>query len=529
MKKYTQSYINSELCTNNLLLTGLHKSLEMDIVENIRDAPYESILARREINFDMEKKALDTVKKFLIRKKLVLYGGMAMDMAFRLKGSRLYDPTDNKLEDYDFYSPDPINDAYELADILHKEGFLEVNAINALHVTTMRVRLGTKAVADISYIPPNIFKVIPTLKFKDSNHEEDTYIIINPLFQRIDLHESLTEPVRDAPTEVYFNRFAKDIKRFKMLDELYPINEYLPKKSPKIELVDVIIPNLSDVLWVGCISYAIHYKQLFDLIGSSSKIHKKFQSEFDNILELSITQLDQDSKDLYVQTPKSTPLSLYADDFPTVLKELGEQYSKSSISYYNTYLDRSRPRMIKFVKKRKSGGDIEIFDNARSTKTYIDVKVGSVNMKGASAQLTLMYFLQRYFEHGNDIDLIFYYNTLNIVKLTELILVDMAEEKSESSRKQFLNKQMDNLTMFICNKWYGKYNLGDSFSISMQYIVSNNKSEKLDPMRARSYWPSDGKKPINDIKNMHPYHIDGKETEPFKPVGDGWLNDIKLK
>ena len=116
-----------------------------------------------------------------------------------------------------------------------------------------------------------------------------------------------------------------------------------------------------------------------------------------------------------------------------------------------------------------------------------------------------------------------------MVKLTELILVELAKDKPESMKKAFLNKQMDSLTMFICKEWFGKYNLGDSFSIQMQYIVANNNGKKLDPMRARSYWPVDGKKPENDIKNMEPYHIDSKETEPFKPVGHGWLDEIKLK
>jgi hypothetical protein len=490
----------------------------MEIVKDIRSAPYESMLSRREINFSTEKEALEIVKQFLITKKLVLYGGMAMDMAFRLKGSRLYDPADNKLEDYDFYSPNPIDDAYELADILYKKGFPEVNAINALHVTTMRVRLGTKTVADISYIPLNIFKVIPTLKFKDTNG--DIYTIINPIFQRIDLHESLTEPVRDAPTEVYFNRFAKDIKRFKMLDELYPITEYLPKKHPKIKLVDTCVPSL-DVLWVGYVSYAIHYKQLTDLYESSSKIQKKFQKEYDEIISLSIYQLD-DSSDIYVQMIESDSLSLYSDDFVNIRDEL-LKLAKFKTTYHNTYLDRSRPRMVKLTNQNIS---YEIYDNARSTKTYVDVKIGKETMRGASIQLTLMYFLQRYFEYQNMAHLILYYNTLNMVKLTELILLELAEGKS--NKQQFLDKQMDSLTMFICKQWYGKYNLGDSFSIQMQYIVSNNSGTKLDPMRARSYWPEDGKKPENDIKNMEPYHIDGKETKPFTPVGTGWLDEIKL-
>ena len=63
----------------------------------------------------------------------------------------------------------------------------------------------------------------------------------------------------------------------------------------------------------------------------------------------------------------------------------------------------------------------------------------------------------------------------------------------------------------------------------MQYVVSNNEGKKLDQMRARSYWPVDGKKPENDIKKMHPFQIDGKETDPFEPVGYGWLDKISLK
>lgn len=486
----------------------------MDLIKDIRSAPYESLLARREINFATEKKALDVVKRFLITKKLVLYGGMAMDMAFRLKGSRLYDPADNKLEDYDFYSPNPIEDAYELADILHKEGFPEVNAINALHVTTMRVRLGTKNVADISYIPPNIFKKLPTLNFKDTNG--DVYTIINPIFQRIDLHESLTEPVRDAPMEVYFNRFAKDIKRFKMLDEMYPVTA----KKSAMKLVDVNVPNLTDVLWVGYVSYAIHYKQLTELLETSPKLQEKYRDQYGQLVSLSITSIDGE---LYVQAPKPT-LSMYSDEFETTLIELNKIYPKATTKYYNTYLDRSRPRMIRLTKSKT---EIEIFDNARSTKTYIDVNIDKIPIKGASIQLTLMYFLQRHFEH--DESLLFYNSTLELLKLTELILVDMASEKPENLRKAFLDKQMDKLTMFICKQWYGKYNLGDSFSIQMKYVVSNNNGIKLEPMRARSYWPGDDKKPENDIKKMEPYQIDGKETEPFKPVGFGWFNEIAMK
>ena len=196
-------------------------NLDIDeLLDDIRGKAFESMVARKDINYDEVERALPIVEDFILKHNLVLYGGMGMDMAFQLKGSFIYDPKDDVLPDYDFYSPDPIKHSYELADILHKKGFKMVNAINAMHITTMRVRIGSDVVADISYIPPNIYRKIPTLEFQKGKKK---FRIINPIFQRIDLHESLTEPFRDPPREVIFNRFRKDIKRLKMLDEMYPI------------------------------------------------------------------------------------------------------------------------------------------------------------------------------------------------------------------------------------------------------------------------------------------------------------------
>ena len=65
---------------------------------------YESLLARRDIYYSYIETALDIVKKFILKKNLILYGGMALDFSFQLKGSFLYDPSLNMIPDYDSYS-----------------------------------------------------------------------------------------------------------------------------------------------------------------------------------------------------------------------------------------------------------------------------------------------------------------------------------------------------------------------------------------------------------------------------------------
>ena len=467
---------------------------------------YESLLARRDIYYSYIETALDIVKKFILKKNLILYGGMALDFSFQLKGSFLYDPSLNMIPDYDSYSPTPIDDAYELADILHKAGLPEVNAINALHITTMRVRIGSRAVADISYVPLNIYKHLPTLSVSG----KDKFRFINPIFQRIDLHESLTEPFRDPPNEVILNRFAKDIKRFKLVEEKYPVQI----STPSIELKEISFKHFdTDVLFVGYVSYALHYMQLTQLI-KKYKI-RDISNRMEDIFEIPI-QIDK--KGITISVPYISSIidsiSLYTDDFEMIVKEIG---SKKKPKYHNTFLDRSRPRMVSVSDKI----NWEIFDNRRSIKTYVPLNINGVDVKVASVQLTLMYFLQRYFEYSNDIYLYFYKSTLMITYLVEDILSKMKDEER--------NKSMNELSTFICTNWFGQYNLGDAFSIQMQYLVANNNGKRLEGMRAKSYWPERHKEhPKNDISSMEPWHIDGLETKPFIPVGTGWYDNIKL-
>ncbi len=159
-------------------------------------------------------RAIDAAKKFIIRKARILYGGTAIDHALRLKGDKLYD--DNAIPDLDFYSPENIKDAYELAEIFYGMGYKEARAIVGIHPTIMKVDIGGNHwICDIAYFTPALYDTLPTLIYQDMRSVHTDY-------QRIDVHSSLAFPYDNPPREVIFDRWEKDIKRFNIFDKYYP-------------------------------------------------------------------------------------------------------------------------------------------------------------------------------------------------------------------------------------------------------------------------------------------------------------------
>jgi len=159
-------------------------------------------------------RALLVVRDFVAEKKRVLYGGLAIDYALRLKGSHIY--PDGERPDFDFYSPEHAADAYELAVRFHELGFPNVSAIRATHVQTMRVRIDFVPVADISFIPATIAAGFPTVEYAGIR-------VLHPHWQALDQHLAFCYPFNNAPREDLFHRFRKDHERFNLLRAAFPL------------------------------------------------------------------------------------------------------------------------------------------------------------------------------------------------------------------------------------------------------------------------------------------------------------------
>lgn len=177
---------------------------------------FKVLSQKRDVDGPMQDRALEIVREFIIERGLILFGGLAIDYALRLRGSRIY--PDDERPDFDVYSPHSVEDAYDLAEKLHAAGFENVGAIRAIHVQTMRVKTDFIFVADIGYMPESVFSTVPFVLFGGMK-------VLHPDYQRMDLHLAFCFPFSGAPREDVFHRWGKDMRRFNIVNKFYPVEE----------------------------------------------------------------------------------------------------------------------------------------------------------------------------------------------------------------------------------------------------------------------------------------------------------------
>jgi hypothetical protein len=169
----------------------------------------EKRIGKEQLSSTQVKKIVKVVEKFLRDKKLICYGGTAINNILPER-ARFYD-TESEFPDYDFFSPEPLNDAKELADIYKKEGFAEVEAKSGMHAGTFKVFVNFLPIADITYLVPELFNAL-----KKNAFEVDNILYVPPDFLRMSMHLELSRPKGDP------GRWQKVYKRLKLLNKYYP-------------------------------------------------------------------------------------------------------------------------------------------------------------------------------------------------------------------------------------------------------------------------------------------------------------------
>ena len=110
------------------------------------------------------KEIISVVEDFLKRKKLVCYGGTAINNILPLE-DQFYDKS-LELPDYDFFSPRAMEDAIELAKIYVKKGFAQVEAKSGVHYGTFKVFVNFIPVADITQVDKELYETISKHAFR---------------------------------------------------------------------------------------------------------------------------------------------------------------------------------------------------------------------------------------------------------------------------------------------------------------------------------------------------------------------------
>lgn len=224
------------------------------IAQKLEIAPHKFATLKHQSDFANFLKAQEIVRKFIQSRQLILYGGIAIDYALRLKGDKIY--TDDELPDYDFWSPNHVATAQELVDLLSVEmPGVNLYGFRAKFIRTMRISIGSNNwVADITYIPPELFNKIPTLTY-------DEMRVVHPHFQFADLHSSLSFPFDNPPQEVIFERGQKDIERYTKLWNCYPI-ENIATIAPTCAQVGIPRTITAHSVLTGFAAYSLYYSAI---------------------------------------------------------------------------------------------------------------------------------------------------------------------------------------------------------------------------------------------------------------------------
>jgi len=173
----------------------------------VESADYQQRFAAEDIE---ARKIVDIMEQFLRVKARVVYGGAAIN-AHLSPESKFYDPR-LYLPDYDFLTPDPLQDCADLIVAFQQEGFDEVEAKFGIHEGTYKVFVNFRAAADITYMPTEIYgRVIREAAVIDGIH----YASVD--FLRMNIYVELSRPAGNV------GRWEKVYERLLLLNAEHPM------------------------------------------------------------------------------------------------------------------------------------------------------------------------------------------------------------------------------------------------------------------------------------------------------------------
>lgn len=176
---------------------------------------------------------LNIVKGFMKKNKRICYGGTAINSILP-KDKQFYD-YDIDIPDYDFFSPNALQDAKKLCNLFKKESIFHIEGKNALVYGTYKVFVNFVPIADITQIDSHFYQYL-----LDYAIDVDGILYTPPSFLRMSLHQELARPLGDV------SRWEKIYDRMNLLNLYFPIlskpiharNHMLLKKRTK-ELDDI--------------------------------------------------------------------------------------------------------------------------------------------------------------------------------------------------------------------------------------------------------------------------------------------------
>jgi hypothetical protein len=187
----------------------------MTIIKKLIDDIENSIIKHQYLN---TQTLMDDVGEFIKQKKLLLYGGFAINLLLP-KSKRFY--KEHTVNDYDCFSKTAKKDAYELAQYLKNKKYKFIKVRKALHDNTFKVIVNFVVVADITQVDKKKFDNLMKISESEKKSElykyyEDDYKLVPFAVLFSNMHFELARPLSS------YYRWEKILKRLELLQSIIP-------------------------------------------------------------------------------------------------------------------------------------------------------------------------------------------------------------------------------------------------------------------------------------------------------------------
>ena len=470
-------------------LTNIMSSHDEFIDEHEKD--FEKIVIDRNVDADILQRGLRIVEKFIRDRGLILYGGQAIDFALRLLGTKIY--PDDAVPDYDMYSGDPVKDCYDLTDIFEKEGMGGARSVVAMYVRAMKNSVSERRawIADIAYVPADIYPQLPYLTYKGMK-------FIHPHYQMVDLHQSLSAPFSNpAIGEPIFARYKKDIQRFGLMRKYYPLPDVdlkLIKTKPK----EVFIRYTDEVL-IMFPAYSAMYRKF-------REFEKMVVSKFpdltapDDVFEMNFsTNRSKIECDSY-----NGEFSIIHCDIPAYLARVVELTKLEPVNH-EPFLN-IIPKKTEFAYRDYN---FTIYNTAGYLIGRSQFQIDDLNINVASIQFQMKLLLAHYlFEKDEQLKMVYlacYKGLMKMIKYAEQFFdrIRKLEDKKEFKKAVLNNPFMLPVSVYGCD------NISERDQITININEKNlGRDSDFIPM-PKGYKAGDPRPPPFDYQKSKFFRISG--------------------
>jgi hypothetical protein len=186
------------------------------------------------------------ISNFIIKKNLILYGGLVINLILPKK-HRFY--KDYTINDYDCFSKNPVKDANELGYKIKKAGFQYIKLKRAIHTNTYKISVFGKQFFDITFLDAKIYNLL--LKYINNNNKklkyyDDNYKIIPIELIKQNLYFELARPVQSG------FRWEKIYNRLSLVNSVYPteknnkVLKCIPIKDSFLDAIKYILEYIKE-------------------------------------------------------------------------------------------------------------------------------------------------------------------------------------------------------------------------------------------------------------------------------------------